>query len=523
MVHQPYAITPLNATLIQTSFSEGASRAIARLSMPIEGIRISVHHGYVYLAPIPVHAAPAEMEARFKEMQRITMELGATVLQDWRETFEPRVLAHCDAILAYDYEGPSTAEVARNIVGLYDVATDLWDIHMRVNIPPMNAVMGLEEFLGGAVGPAAVEQSRLLLQGFDNKSVETGQALWDLSRWLREDEGFAALLNRATTVDGRLSLDEHDRTAEFDERWRAFLDTYGWRSDKFLEIGHPSWREDQSTALTQLKGFLAKPSSDDPYDAHRRQAADRDRLVAEMEAQLPAEAVPHFRGVLPLAQQYIPIAEDHNFTIDQKAHAVLRYGIQQLGRRLVADGVVPDAEDVFYLTLDEIGAIGEGHSGAGLAAKTEERRAAHRQQEQLRPPLEIGTPPPPDAPHDPLITKFFGYGAESSTEANVVKGLACSGGTVTGVAKVVITLDQSGKLEAGDILVCPMTMPPWTPLFGVAAAVVADSGGPLLHCAIVAREYGIPCVAGTKTGTQVIRDGMRLRVDGSAGTVEILG
>ncbi len=66
-------------------------------------------------------------------------------------------------------------------------------------------------------------------------------------------------------------------------------------------------------------------------------------------------------------------------------------------------------------------------------------------------------------------------------------------------------------------------MPPWTPLFGIAGAVVADSGGVLSHCAIVAREYGIPCVAGTKTGTRVIKDGMTLRVDGAAGIVEILG
>ena len=92
-----------------------------------------------------------------------------------------------------------------------------------------------------------------------------------------------------------------------------------------------------------------------------------------------------------------------------------------------------------------------------------------------------------------------------------------------GIAKVVLTLDQADKLEQGEILVCPMTMPAWTALFGIAAAVVADSGGVLSHCAIVAREYGLPCVAGTKVGTSEIKDGMRLRVDGSAGTVEILG
>jgi pyruvate,water dikinase len=67
-----------------------------------------------------------------------------------------------------------------------------------------------------------------------------------------------------------------------------------------------------------------------------------------------------------------------------------------------------------------------------------------------------------------------------------------------------------------------MTMPAWTPLFGVASAVVADSGGPLSHCAIVAREYGIPCIAGTVNGTAVLKDGMRVRVDGTTGIATVL-
>jgi pyruvate,water dikinase len=131
-------------------------------------------------------------------------------------------------------------------------------------------------------------------------------------------------------------------------------------------------------------------------------------------------------------------------------------------------------------------------------------------------------PPPADAPPDPLVTKFFGVGHEPSTDVNVVTGHPCSAGVVTGIARIIPTLDDAGKLQPGDILVCRMTMPAWTPLFGLAGAVVADSGGPLSHCAIVAREYGIPCVAGTVNGTAVLRDGMRVRVDGNAGIVTVV-
>ena len=142
-------------------------------------------------------------------MKRITGELGMTVLKDWRETYEPQVLAECDEILSYDYETPSTSEVAGFVAGFYDRLVKMWNIHMRVNIPPMNAVFGLEDFLGHVVGEDAVEQARLTLQGFENKSVETGRVMWELSRWVRQDESFAAVIGAATTADGTVSVGDH--------------------------------------------------------------------------------------------------------------------------------------------------------------------------------------------------------------------------------------------------------------------------------------------------------------------------
>ena len=159
---------------------------------------------------------------------------------------------------------------------------------------------------------------------------------------------------------------------------------------------------------------------------------------------------------------------------------------------------------------------------ADIKAAVRQRQQARVKQSQLKPPPGIGTPPPADMPPDPLVTKFFGFGAAQSTDPKVVTGYPCSAGAVSGTARVVMSLDQAGKLSAGEILVCPMTMPAWTPLFGIAAAVVSDSGGPLSHSAIVAREYQIPCVCGTITGTSTIRDGAHIRVDGSTGVVRIL-
>jgi len=167
-----FPLTPMNDTLFQPAFEVGASAAIAKLSMPISGLRTTVQNGYLYLAPVPVMGTPEEMEAHFGQMQQITMQLGATTLQDRRETFEPQVEAGADRILTFDYAGSTTAEVAAFAGTFKDELANVWDIHMWVNIPPMGAVFGLEKFLGGVVGPEAVPQARQLLQVFPNKSTQ---------------------------------------------------------------------------------------------------------------------------------------------------------------------------------------------------------------------------------------------------------------------------------------------------------------------------------------------------------------
>ncbi len=103
----------------------------------------------------------------------------------------------------------------------------------------------------------------------------------------------------------------------------------------------------------------------------------------------------------------------------------------------------------------------------------------------------------------------------------MLNGNPASAGVITGVARVITSLDEAGRLKQGEILVCPATMPPWTPLFAIASAVVTDHGGILSHTAIVAREYRIPAVVGTKLATALIRDGQRVTVDGNEGFVRL--
>ena len=138
------------------------------------------------------------------------------------------------------------------------------------------------------------------------------------------------------------------------------------------------------------------------------------------------------------------------------------------------------------------------------------------------------TPPPPAETPDPfmdaLVYRLLGMvPPEENADPNTLKGVAASQGVYTGTARVVRSLAEAGELEDGEVMVCEMTLPPWVPVFSVAGAVVADVGGVLSHSAIVAREFGLPCVVGTENGTSVIKTGQVVTVDGSRGVVYLDG
>ena len=103
-----------------------------------------------------------------------------------------------------------------------------------------------------------------------------------------------------------------------------------------------------------------------------------------------------------------------------------------------------------------------------------------------------------------------------------LKGFAGSPGTVEGPARVITGAAELELVQPGEVLVCPITAPSWAPVFGRIAAAVTDIGGMMSHAAIVCREYGLPAVVGTGFGTQTIKTGQRVRVDGAKGTVTVL-
>jgi pyruvate,water dikinase len=233
----------------------------------------------------------------------------------------------------------------------------------------------------------------------------------------------------------------------------------------------------------------------------------RRRAEAELLAALPALRRKPAQLVLGVAARLIPLRGVGKAAF-LRCSDVGRTAARVIGAELAAQGVLEDPEDVFMFTIDELLRPDLRDREWGVIA---ERRATRAEYKQLDvPEFWDGMPEP-----FPVAT-----GAERAEVA--VTGAAVSPGVVEGVARLILDPDGDEDLEPGEILVCRTTDPSWASLMMVASALVIDIGGPISHGAIVARELGIPCVTGTRTGTSAIRTGDRLRVDGGAGTVEIL-
>ena len=156
---------------------------------------------------------------------------------------------------------------------------------------------------------------------------------------------------------------------------------------------------------------------------------------------------------------------------------------------------VPDA----FLVTDPRGVIREGNKAAAA-------------------------PPRPNAVVPSVSTDFAVQAGDggSSGDSALVRGIAASPGRYTGTVRVIMSEHEFGKLQPGDVLVCPITSPVWSVLFSSVGALVTDSGGVLSHSAIIAREYRVPAVVATGNVTAVVRDGQSVTVDGGAGTVELV-
>jgi phosphohistidine swiveling domain-containing protein len=519
LMHWPNGISPLAATMDIPAWDRGFKKAAEALSMPFsQDSGFKVIRGHVYTGFAPYSTDPATMGARIGGMQARMQRHIPGLLRRWHTEYEPEVRAINDETICRDYRGLTDEALADALEQVVAGRERQGELHYLTVFPAGTAVIAFEQVYVSLFGAPQAGEHLGLLQGFPNKALEVDAGLWRLAAEARKDPRVLALLRTAELHEVDAALGQDPETAWFRTLVVEYLERYGWRGGEH-DVASVTWREDPAPAYGFIREYAERPDYD-PDDDLRSLAAAREARERSLLERLDASQAKQFRQVLAGAQQYLPAEEDHNFWIDQQGIAVHRLPVLEAADRLVRAGRIVTRDDVFYLEFDELVVALRGRPD-DLHELVASRKWAQQQNSLHAPPVTLGTPPPPDMPEDPFMVNFFGGRMMPTPDPRMVRGNAASAGTVTGTARIIRSLDEAWKLEAGEIIVCPVTMPSWTPLFALAAAVVTDHGGALSHTAIVAREYGLPAVVGTKVGTQVIRDGQTVTVDGRSGTVRL--
>jgi pyruvate,water dikinase len=304
---------------------------------------------------------------------------------------------------------------------------------------------------------------------------------------------------------------------------------------------HRAWNDDLALPFSALPGYIEKVKAGENLDRPVEQlVAERQQLIDGYRDLLDSdEDRAAYDQMIGLACRVFPYVEGHKFYCEHWYTNLFFNKIREFGSLLAEHGFFEREEDVFHLSHYEVEAAivdlmtswSNGSPPRGPAhfpALVAERKAAIKVWAELDTPPALGQVP--DVIDDPAIVMLWGITRESlntwlaagETDPNEIRGFAASQGVVEGTARVVKSVQEISRLQQGDILVAQVTNPAWSPIFQKIAGAVSDIGGSMSHAAIVAREYGLPAVVGTGQATSRIKDGQRIRVDGSRGIVTIL-
>jgi pyruvate,water dikinase len=330
----------------------------------------------------------------------------------------------------------------------------------------------------------------------------------------RSPAALAALTDREP---GGLTRAAREST-ELDALLAELLDAYGDRCMGELKLESRSLRDDPSFVTAMVVNYLHTDRGD--ADALAREANQRRAAVeADVRRHLgPIERV-RLRHARRVARASIRSRERMRLA-RARLFGAHRQIYRAIGARLQEQGRLDDRVDVFYLTVDEVGAAVDDDGRVDLAELARARRTIFAGFTQLPAPNRVvtATVPDPFAPAVPI-------GRASTVRASndrVLRGLGCSAGVAEGPVRIITGPDDDLTI-AGHILVAPRTDPGWAPIFHAAAGIIVERGSVLSHSAVLARELGLPAVVGIPGVVAHLRDGERVRIDGAAGTVERLG
>jgi phosphoenolpyruvate synthase/pyruvate phosphate dikinase len=347
----------------------------------------------------------------------------------------------------------------------------------------------------------------------NNVTSEMGLELLDVADVVRQYPAVMGYFLQADDATFFEDLAQLEGGAAVSDSLRQYLKKYGARCPGEIDISRPRWAEKPTMLipliLNNIKNF--EPGS-------HKMIFEQKRLEAEQKEQELISRIEQLSGgqrkakstkkTISVFRNFIGFREYPKYALMQR-HYVYKQALLREAARLVQKGVIQEPEDIYYLSFEELRqVVSTNRLDYRIITK---RKGDYAVYDKLTPPRVMTS-------DGEVITGEYEIG---EIPRGALIGTPVSSGIIEGRARVVLKLEDA-HIEQGDVLVTAFTDPSWTPLFVSIKGLVAEVGGMNTHGAIVAREYGLPAVVSIENATRLIKDGQRIRINGTKGYVELL-
>ncbi|WP_152364240.1 PEP/pyruvate-binding domain-containing protein [Microlunatus speluncae] len=542
--HAPQPWTPFTRQLMSIR-NEATRRMMAEFGFLLDGIGYADLGGWEYIRLVPLGgvdrpAPPAwlmplllrlvpAMRTRIRTcLAAVRDDTAGALIQRWYDSWRPEFVDRVARLREADLTACTDEQLDRHLARTLACYDDGDLVHFRLHAAIVLQLGDLhftcEELFGwDTVGSLA------LVSGLSTRSTEPGRRLAELAELARSRPEVRRLLERADPpAELPAGLD-----ADFAREFTRYQHDIGCRGLRY-EVAEPTLAEVPRLTFGLIRDQLATgydPAAEDAATAARRDAAiaaARQLLAGRSDADRQ-----RFERALGRAELAYPVREDNEFFTVSAPTGLVRLAALEVGRRLVARGLLAGADDAFFLEPAELrDTLRSGAARQELITRRRGERAwalAHPGPVAYGP--KPGSPPALDAlpaeARQAMRSLLWGVehviGPEpvvaDGPAGAVLRGLPASAGRYTGPVKIIRSEAEFDRIRAGDVLVCPTTSPVWSVLFPSIGALITETGGVLSHPAIIAREHQVPAVVAAGRATELLRDGEPVTVDGTTGTV----
>ena len=432
------------------------------------------------------------------------IEAGGLWRYTWISELPTRWLNELDHYLleigrynALDYRDKTLADCWRILQDINTLGTRYFLPNIAISLTQTLLYRVLRHILNLLDAASAQETFDRLISVVETKTGAVNQAMWQLSRQLR---AWPALIT--ARYHDAAALDEALKSAPaLAAAFTEFLALHGHREVDF-DAYHPTWLEAPQTVFTQIQMMATQDDAarDEHYWQKKSAMYESERALLQ---RAPAEWRFFLQELVRLARSYTALDDIEHYQTTRLT-IPFRRAAREIGKRLVNLGALDTPMDVFFLPPDVLAQAIASDDYRAIRATAEREKATYQAAQQRAPDWVYGT----DAP---AVAASDGW-----------QGLGGSPGVVEGAVCIITDPAQFADFPQGAILVARTTNPAWTPLFYHAKGVITESGGPLSHGAVTARELGIPAVMGIRDACHRLQNGQRVRIDGGAGSVVLL-